>query len=257
MPYASQTVWESRQAFEAWTQSKHCRNAHARRSASRARTWGTPTWSWARPRFSRGADPDCSPPASQTQGADPGDSTSRIDPLRTAGTRAILTAGEPSHSAAIRNAGHDEEQRLPDSPRTPPHGHSRCGRPVSVRRMRPCDEAQRGLKDSRQTPGGSDSTLGLLGCIHPSGPRDAAIKRLAPALMTPTAAVALVLGFAKLGEGHRDGRHRDGNRDRLERPIDDLALAALPEAVAAPPTSRHDAVVHRHYITGRRAVRGT
>ena len=52
--------------------------------------------------------------------------------------------------------------------------------------------------------------------------------------MTPAAAVALVLGFAKLSEGHRGGRDRDGDPDRLQGPIDDLTLAALPEAVVAP-----------------------
>ena len=31
--YASHTVWESRQAFEAWTESEHFRKAHAQASA--------------------------------------------------------------------------------------------------------------------------------------------------------------------------------------------------------------------------------
>jgi heme-degrading monooxygenase HmoA len=31
--YASHTVWESRDAFEAWTQSEHFRKAHAQASA--------------------------------------------------------------------------------------------------------------------------------------------------------------------------------------------------------------------------------
>ena len=61
------------------------------------------------------------------------------------------------------------------------------------------------------------------------------MKRLAPALMTLAAAVVLVFGFAELSEGQRDGRDRDGGRDRFEGPIDDFPLTALPEAVAAPP----------------------
>ena len=61
------------------------------------------------------------------------------------------------------------------------------------------------------------------------------MKRFAPALMALAAAVVLVFGFAEFSEGQRDGRDRDGDRDRFEGPIDDFPLTALPEAVAAPP----------------------
>ena len=40
--YASHTIWESREAFEAWTQSMHFRNAHAQRSAPKGTYLGHP-----------------------------------------------------------------------------------------------------------------------------------------------------------------------------------------------------------------------
>ena len=53
--------------------------------------------------------------------------------------------------------------------------------------------------------------------------------------MTLAAAVVVVFGCAEASEGQRDGIARDGDRNRFERPIDDLPLTALPGAVAAPP----------------------
>ena len=40
--YASHTIWESREAFEAWTRSEHFRKAHAQRSAPRGAYLGHP-----------------------------------------------------------------------------------------------------------------------------------------------------------------------------------------------------------------------
>lgn len=40
--YASHTIWESREAFEAWTQSSHFRKAHAQRSAPKGTYLGHP-----------------------------------------------------------------------------------------------------------------------------------------------------------------------------------------------------------------------
>lgn len=40
--YASHTIWESRAAFEAWTQSEHFRKAHAQRSAPKGTYLGHP-----------------------------------------------------------------------------------------------------------------------------------------------------------------------------------------------------------------------
>ena len=42
MLYASHTIWESRQAFEAWTQSRSFRDAHAQRSAPKGTYLGHP-----------------------------------------------------------------------------------------------------------------------------------------------------------------------------------------------------------------------
>tara|TARA_B100001123_G_C15092699_1_gene940321 strand:- start:170 stop:475 length:306 start_codon:yes stop_codon:yes gene_type:complete len=40
--YASHTVWESRAAFEAWTESDHFRKAHAQKSAPKGTYLGHP-----------------------------------------------------------------------------------------------------------------------------------------------------------------------------------------------------------------------
>ncbi|MCY3859076.1 MAG: antibiotic biosynthesis monooxygenase [Gammaproteobacteria bacterium] len=40
--YASHSVWESREAFEAWTQSENFRKAHAQRSAPKGTYLGHP-----------------------------------------------------------------------------------------------------------------------------------------------------------------------------------------------------------------------
>jgi heme-degrading monooxygenase HmoA len=40
--YASHSVWESRQAFEAWTESEHFRRAHAQASAPKGTYLGHP-----------------------------------------------------------------------------------------------------------------------------------------------------------------------------------------------------------------------
>ena len=40
--YASHSVWESRDAFEAWTQSENFRKAHAQRSAPKGTYLGHP-----------------------------------------------------------------------------------------------------------------------------------------------------------------------------------------------------------------------
>lgn len=40
--YASHTIWESREAFEAWTQSRRFRDAHAQRSAPKGTYLGHP-----------------------------------------------------------------------------------------------------------------------------------------------------------------------------------------------------------------------
>ncbi len=40
--YASHTVWESRQAFEDWTESDHFRKAHAQKSAPKGTYLGHP-----------------------------------------------------------------------------------------------------------------------------------------------------------------------------------------------------------------------
>ena len=40
--YASHTVWESRQAFEAWTESEHFKKAHAQASAPKGTYLGHP-----------------------------------------------------------------------------------------------------------------------------------------------------------------------------------------------------------------------
>lgn len=40
--YASHSTWESREAFEAWTQSEHFRKAHAQRSAPKGTYLGHP-----------------------------------------------------------------------------------------------------------------------------------------------------------------------------------------------------------------------
>lgn len=40
--YASHTIWESRDAFDAWTRSGHFRKAHAQRKAPRGTYQGHP-----------------------------------------------------------------------------------------------------------------------------------------------------------------------------------------------------------------------
>ena len=40
--YASHSIWESRAAFEAWTQSEHFRRAHAQASAPKGTYLGPP-----------------------------------------------------------------------------------------------------------------------------------------------------------------------------------------------------------------------
>ncbi len=40
--YASHSVWESKEAFEAWTQSEHFRKAHAQASAPKGTYLGHP-----------------------------------------------------------------------------------------------------------------------------------------------------------------------------------------------------------------------
>ena len=40
--YASHSIWESRDAFEAWTQSEHFRKAHAQASAPKGTYLGHP-----------------------------------------------------------------------------------------------------------------------------------------------------------------------------------------------------------------------
>lgn len=61
------------------------------------------------------------------------------------------------------------------------------------------------------------------------------MNRIIPASTALAAIVVLVFGFAELSEGQRNdrGRGRDGNR--LEGPIADFPLTALPRDVSAPP----------------------
>ena len=224
----------------------------------RARFRGTPTWSCSRPCSGRGTDPDdCDPRAHPRSQPGPRAPTPTVDITdRPAPHRRYEGDADGRKTVTQSRRQIMKENSACPRPRTPHHGHRGCGRPVSVRRMRPATRRCAALRILDRHPAAAVLPLVSQGAYTRRIRGTLPPRDLPPRCRhwPPPSSWSSVSPSSVKGTGTAETATATGTAWR--DPSMTLRSRPCPRRSPRRRTSRHDAVIHRHYITGRRGMRG-